>query len=153
MNYTDDYYKTRNGYDFSLFTKEDREMYRPVLEKEPYDWRLMKFFHEQKRAHDRYRRHTVCCMDIGRIEEYRLPADDPCPEEAYLRREREEAILRSIDELPPCQRMRTYRFLIRGMSYGEIAELEGKAYSTVFRSVQKGMEELRKKYGSMDNMK
>ena len=55
-------------YNFDLFTKDDRSMYKAILETEPYDWTIMKLFHEQLKYEQKLKKERVRHLNAVRME-------------------------------------------------------------------------------------
>ena len=68
--------------------------------------------------------------DDGEMER-QFRADDPTPEERFLRKESNESLQRAIQQLSPEHRALIVLRDIRGLSYGELADATGASLGTV----------------------
>lgn len=76
--------------------------------------------------------------------EYSACVHEPSPEDVILHEERFEMLCRALNSLPEVQGRRVDACVILGLSYCEIARIDGVDKSSVRRSVLYGLENMRK---------
>lgn len=97
----------------------------------------------------RHRDHSVS-LDNAEFEgavplAEKIGSDGPGPEETFIRREREDAVLAELAELPTIFREVVVLCDIHGLSYEEIASMLEVNIGTVKSRISRGREELRKR--------
>ena len=76
--------------------------------------------------------------------ELRLPHCKPeQPDEAMLRRERDNLLYAALASLPKKQRQRIYAHVVMGVQQADIAKEDGVCKSTVSESISSGLKKLR----------
>lgn len=102
-----------------------------------------------KRYEAAYRRRLVrnkaqYSLDCDDGIEYSACVHEPSPEEVLLHEERFEMLCRALNSLPEVQGRRVDACVILGLSYCEVASIDGVDKSSVRRSVLCGLENMRK---------
>ena len=101
-----------------------------------------------KRYEAAYRRRLVrnkaqYSLDCDDGIEYSACVHEPSPEELVLHEERFETLCRALNSLPEVQGRRVDACVILGLSYCEVARIDGVDKSSVRRSVLCGLENMR----------
>ena len=90
---------------------------------------------------DRHYEHSEL-TDSSLFERAAVPAESV--EETVLRKMLYESLYRAIRDLPEVQRRRLSLYYFRGLTYAQIAELEGCKYQTVQESIYAALKNLKK---------
>lgn len=90
---------------------------------------------------DRHYEHSEL-TDSSLFERAAVPAESV--EETVLRKMQYESLYRAIRDLPEVQRRRLSLYYFRGLTYAQIAELEGCKYQTVQESIYAALKNLKK---------
>ncbi len=102
-----------------------------------------------KRYEAAYRRRVVrnkaqYSLDCDDGIEYSACVHEPSPEDVILHEERFEMLCRALNSLPEVQGRRVDACVILGLSYCDVAGIDGVDKSSVRRSVLCGLENMRK---------
>ena len=102
-----------------------------------------------KRYEAAYRRRVVrnkaqYSLDCDDGIEYSACVHEPSPEDVILHEERFEMLCRALNSLPEVQGRRVDACVILGLSYCDVASIDGVDKSSVRRSVLCGLENMRK---------
>lgn len=137
---TDEDYMGMEEYDFKLFTVEDYKAYKEILQAAPYNWELMKFFHEQYLEEARrditIRRHTGGIVSFEEVANYVDNMNDPL--NSMIKSDEEKsrwAELQSVASSTAFERVMAYRF--GKVSQTNIAKRENRNRVTIVRSISK----------------
>ena len=137
---TDEDYMGVEEYDFKLFTVEDYKAYKEILQAAPYNWELMKFFHEQYLEEARrditIRRHTGGIVSFEEVANYVDNMNDPL--NSMIKSDEEKsrwAELQSVASSTAFERVMAYRF--GKVSQTNIAKRENRNRVTIVRSISK----------------
>lgn len=141
----DEEYQKLGHYDFSMFLKEDREMYRSILESEPYDWELMKFFHEQKRTVTRMKKQDARHRSRTRVEDIMdVYPDNSINDDEMIDRDFMDTLR---DELKGRVSPAAFNWTIKNCIYGyskrEIARSEGVYHNWIVCSIEQTKHEMK----------
>ena len=137
---TDEDYMGMEEYDFKLFTVQDYKAYKEILQVAPYNWELMKFFHEQYLEEARrditIRRHTSGIVSFDEIANYVDNMNDPL--NSMIKSAEEKARwseLKSAASSTAFERVMAYR--VGKVSQTNIAKRENRNRVTIVRSISK----------------
>lgn len=136
-------YKTEDGRYFLHFI--DGQKVRHFIE---IDEKLYTFFDEAElldlkflNEYDRHYEHSEL-TEISICKRTVLKKDTL--EDTYLRLSEYEELHNAIKQLPELQRRRLTLYYFKGLTYKEIGEIEGCAYQTVQKSIEKAEEKIKK---------
>ena len=145
---TDEDYMGMEEYDFKLFTVQDYKAYKEILQAAPYNWELMKFFHEQyleaARRDITIRRHTGGIVSFEEVANYVDNMNDPL--NSMIKSDEEKsrwAELQSVASSAAFERVVAYR--VGRVSQTTIAKRENRNRVTIVRSISKAEKALRAK--------
>jgi len=88
-------------------------------------------------------------LDMGDCIEYSACLSEPTPQELLERMETFCRLCRALNSLPETQGRRIDACIILGKSYREVAEAEGVDASAVRRSIERGLQSMRKYWGKL----
>lgn len=133
-------------YDFSKFSKEDRAIYKELLESQPYNPKLQALFEElnrqqrnQTRWDERHRAEDAYNDSII----YEVLAN-LSTEETVLSRERINEMRAAIEMLPTTQRRRLWLHYFEEMTLTQIANAEGVSKQSIQESITGAIKNLQK---------
>ncbi len=126
-----------NAYDWSLFTAEDYRLYRDILEASPYDPKLARFFYEQKREENRFRKQETRHRSLRSLSSALSEQDQELENIPRM-----EEIWEALSELPGPE-FRCFTAHLNGMRKKEIALAENVSLSSVGRSIKRARKRIR----------
>lgn len=142
VSLNDDDYKAMGSYNFRLFTVDDYKKYKTMLLSMPYDWKLMKFFHQEylreNSAKNKIRYAKIAIISFDEAENYIDQRNDPL--ESMLRQQENSAVWHAITEAISEETLeRVVKFKVGKSTQKRIAQEEGTNITSVHRSIARAL--------------